>query len=76
MTHEATLRLRFASADEAQRMAAALAPDDDGYLRVRVEGALLVLEAEAEAPLGLLRTLDEVLAQLSAAQKATRIARG
>lgn len=73
--HHATLRLAFDSADQAARLAASLAPEDDGFLMVRAEGAALVLEARADAPLGLLRTLDEVVAQLAAAQKADRLAR-
>ena len=71
---QATLRLRFASPEEASRMAAALAPENATYLRVRVEGSVLVAEAEADAPLALLHTLDDALACLAAAQKAARVA--
>jgi hypothetical protein len=42
---------------------------------VRVDGEALVIEAESDAPLGLLRTLDEVVATLAAAQKAHALAR-
>lgn len=75
MSAGATLRLAFESAELAMRMRASLAPDDDGHLLLRVEGATLVVEARAEAPLGLLRTLDETVAQLIAAQKAETLAR-
>lgn len=75
MTQRATLTLSFSGAEQAARLAASLAPEEDEHLRVRVEGAALVLEAESDAPLGLLRTLDEVVAQLAAAEKAERIAR-
>lgn len=71
----ATLRLQFASPEEASRMAASLAPENAAYLRVRVEGSVLVAEAEADAPLGLLHTLDDALACLAAAEKASRVAR-
>lgn len=74
MTHAATLRLSFGSPEEAARMAASLAPDDDGHVRLRVEGATLVVEAASDAPLGLLRSLDEVVAQLAAAERAGRVA--
>lgn len=70
----ATLRLAFASEDEARRMAAALAPENGAYLAVRVEGSTLVAEAEADAPLKLLHTLDDALACLAAAEKAARVA--
>lgn len=70
----ATLRLDFASADEAQRMADALAPENGLHLRTRIEGSVLVAEAEADAPLSLLHTLDDALACLTAAEKAARVA--
>lgn len=70
----ATLTLAFASADEAARLAAALAPENEGWLDARVEGATLVLAAQADSPLSLLHTLDDALACLGAAQKAARLA--
>lgn len=75
MSHRATLRLRFASRDEAERLAAALAPENDGFLTTRVEGETLVAEADAPSAASLLRTLDETLACLAAAEKAARVAR-
>jgi uncharacterized protein YqfA (UPF0365 family) len=74
MTHKATLRLAFADAAEAARMAAAIEPENAGFVRTRVEGAALVVEADADAPLSLLRTLDDVLVCLQAAQRASRLA--
>lgn len=74
MNHRATLTLHFDSPAMAQRLAASLAPDDDGFVRLRVDGASLVVEAEGDAPMGLLRTLDEVVATLAAAEKAERLA--
>jgi len=71
----ATLRLAFESPAEAQRLAASLAPENEGFLQTRVEGASLVAEASAETPLALLHTLDDALACLGAAQKAARAAR-
>ena len=65
--HRAKLRLQFESAEQAERLRASLAPDDDGFLALRVDGAALVVEAQGDAPLGLLRTLDEAVAQLAAA---------
>ena len=73
MSHRASLALHFDTAEQAARLAASLAPDDDGFVKVRVEGATIVAEATSDTPLGLLRTLDEVLATLTAAQKADRI---
>lgn len=71
----ATLRLAFASPEEAQRMAASIAPENGAFLRVRVEGSELVAEAGSGTPLGLLHTLDDALACLGAAQRAARLGR-
>lgn len=73
--HRATLRLAFADAAQAERLRASVAADDDGHLALRREGATLVVEASAPTPLGLLRGLDELVAQLAAAEKAERLAR-
>ncbi|MGB1585835.1 MAG: hypothetical protein ACPHID_02160 [Thermoplasmatota archaeon] len=59
----ATLRLALERPEEAQ---AALAPDDGGFLVTRVDGSVLELTARAEAPMGLLRTLDDVMGCLRA----------
>lgn len=74
MTHRATLRLVAASPAQATRLASSLAADDDGFVRFRVEGSDIIAEAAGTTPLGLLRTLDEVLASLGAAQKAEALA--
>ena len=73
MKSRATLRLRFDTPEEAARLAASLAPENDGYIRTRVEGDVLVAEAEADAPLSLLHTLDDALACLTAAERAARV---
>jgi hypothetical protein len=75
VTHHATLRLRFDSPEQAVRLAASLAPENEDFLTTRVEGEHLVAEASSETPLGLLRTLDEVVAVLAAAEKAERAGR-
>lgn len=77
MRHRAALRLHFDSSGQATHLAASLAPENEGFVRTRVEGSVLVAEAESDTPMGLLRTLDETLAAIGAAQKADRLgARG
>lgn len=66
----AEARLAFASADEARRMLASIAPENGSFVRASVEGATLVLLADADSPLSLLHSLDDALACLSAAHKA------
>lgn len=73
MTARAELRLAFDSPDAARRVAAALAPDDAGFLDLEVAGEVLVARVVSDSPLGLLRTLDEVLVCAGAAEKAVRI---
>lgn len=75
MSHHATLRLHFDSPEQAARLAASLAPENGTFVALRIEGSTIVGEASSETPLGLLRTLDEVVAVLSAAEKAERLAR-
>ena len=65
--NRAEVRIACASSTEAHTLLAALAPDDGGHLRSRVEGEALVLDAEADTMMGLLRTLDDALACLRAA---------
>ncbi len=62
-----TLRLGTASAEDAERFLAALAPDNGDFLTVRSEGHVLILEATAAMPLGLLRTVEDALQCLHAA---------
>lgn len=75
MKHKATMRLHFDSPKQAAHLAASLAPENEGFVRARVEGSSIVADAEADTPLGLLRTLDEVIAVLAAAEKAERAGR-
>jgi hypothetical protein len=59
--HRATLRLSFATGAAAAQAMAALQPDDQGLVGFAVEGAALVVTAEAPSMMGLLRTLEDVL---------------
>lgn len=72
--HTATLRLAFATPEEAARVAAALRPENGDHVSIVQEGAILVATAEATSPLSLLHTLDDVLACAGAAQKAGDVA--
>lgn len=57
----ARVRIRLGSVKEAEQIAAAIGPDNDGYLACRLDGASLILEAEAGSAMGLLRTIDDAL---------------
>lgn len=60
-----TAELRLALDDPALAQAA-LAPDDEGHLSSRIDGGVLVLAATSDSPMGLLRTLDDVMGCLRA----------
>ncbi|MEA3166610.1 MAG: hypothetical protein QOJ26_1482 [Thermoplasmata archaeon] len=64
----AILRLRCRDSGEAERLRRSLAADDAGHAVLRVEGATLCIEAAAPSALGLLRTLDDALGCLRAAE--------
>lgn len=63
-----SLRIRCGSAEEARRLLRALAPDDPGSVGLAVEGADLIVTARSATALGALRTVDDVLGCLRAAE--------
>ena len=65
---EIALRLRCRGPDEARRLLRSVAPDDPGSLGLRAEGADLVLAVRSGTALGALRTVDDVLGCLRAAE--------
>src|SRR5207249_10936423 len=75
MKSVARLTLTFDDAASAEAVAAAVALDDEGYLRTTRRGRTLIAEASAEAPMGLLRTLDDYLACISVAERTRAEAR-
>lgn len=66
--HDAALRVRCRSTEEAERLRRALAADDPGQASIRRDGPVLLLAAESSTALGLLRTLDDLLGCLRAAE--------
>ncbi len=57
----ARVRIRLSDAGEAERVRAAIVPDNDGYLECEVDGSTLILRAEAGTAMGLLRTVDDAI---------------
>ena len=72
----AVLARTYATSEMAQALARALAPDNAGFVRCRVEGRKLTLEAEASSVGELQRSLDDALACLSAAERTWKSAQG
>jgi hypothetical protein len=66
--HTAVLHLTFPSTAAAAHAAAALAADDDAHVRTHHEGALVRVEATAESVRGLLRAVDDVLANAAVSE--------
>ena len=75
MKSVARLTLTFDDAASAEAVAAAVALDDEGYIRTTRRGRTLIAEASAEGPMGLLRTLDDYLACISVAERTRAEAR-
>lgn len=69
------VRIDFGDAAVADAVHRALAPDNAEYVTARVEGSVLVAGAAADSPGGLLHTLDDLLACVTAAEKAARAGR-
>lgn len=68
MTAHAEVRVRLRDGAAAQRLQQSLAADDPEHAACTVEGRDLVLVASAPTALGLLRTLDDVLGCVRAAE--------
>lgn len=67
MTAKATVTITLGSRREAEALARALKPDSGDFLTVRVAGSMLTLQCRADSVMGLLRTLDDALAGVQAA---------
>ena len=75
MKSSARLTVGFDDVDSARAVAAAVAVDDDGYVRTTRRGRTLIAEAAADGPMSLLHTLDEYLACISVAERTSKAAR-
>lgn len=73
---KATLRRHYDDAAELQAVRRALAPDHERFVVDRAQGSTLELEVEAASVGELRRTLDDLLACLSAAERTWEGARG
>lgn len=62
----ATIRIAFPDPDAAETARASLEPDNDGHLDAVVDGTDLVLTAESDSIMGLLRTIDDAMGCLRA----------
>ena len=75
MKSMARLTLQFDDAATAEAIAAAVALDDDGYIRTTRRGRTLTAEANADGPMSLLHTLDDYLVCVSVAERTANEAR-
>jgi hypothetical protein len=75
MKSAAHLNLGFADVGTARAIAAAVAVDDDHYIRTTRRGRTLTAEASADGPMSLLHTLDDYLACISVAERTSKEAR-
>ena len=61
------------SNQKAKVVANAVKPENENYIKMKVEGKFIVAEAMAENPLSLLHTLDDFLNCVSLAIKTTNL---
>jgi len=73
MRFKAVLRFGYGSASEAKAVAAALEPDNEGFVRTAIKGKVLEARAEAGTAEALRHTLDDFLACLRVAEDAVGI---
>ncbi len=69
------IEISYATAAEAKAVRDALAPDDTGFVRSRVEECALVAEIDGATPMKVLHTVEDYLACLAVAEKAVEAAR-
>ena len=62
--NRAVLSIAYPDARQAGEAARSLAPDGEGFADFWTEGKTLVVEARSEGAMGLLRSLDDVMACL------------
>ncbi len=75
MKARARLVLEFPDALTAEAVAAAVRPDDEGYVRTRQTGKTIRAEASSDSPVSLLHTIDDYLACITVAERTAREAR-
>jgi len=75
MKSRATLTLTFPTPTAAKAVADSVSLEDQGYIRTRRQGAMIIATATAEAPMSLLHTLDDYLACVSVAERTAEAAR-
>jgi hypothetical protein len=63
------MELEFGTAEQARRVAKALEPDNDGFIRTKLKGRKLYAESDSSSIPALLHTLDDYLACLSVAAR-------
>jgi len=63
------LTLRFETAEQARRVARALEPDNEGFVRTTLKGRSICTDTDAKSIPALLHTLDDYLACLSVASR-------
>ncbi len=62
----ARISIQLRSQEEAERVAAALEPDNGDFIECKVEENSLVLRAKSGTAMGLLRTVDDAIACIRA----------
>lgn len=63
------MQLEYDSKKIAELIESSVSPDNEEYIRVKVDGPILYCYAEAKNPMQLLHTLDDFLACITIAEE-------
>jgi hypothetical protein len=75
MNLRCTMSFEYGSEKEAKAVADALEPDNEGFVRTKIEGAVLSAVASADSVESLRHTLDDFLACVRVAEEAVGVER-
>ena len=75
MNLRCTMSFEYGSDKEARAVADALEPDNKGFIRTKIEGAVLSAVATADSVESLRHTLDDFLACVRVAEEAVGVER-
>ncbi len=62
------MTLEYEDTETAKKIAGALSPDNEDYIKVEVRGSTIHCEASADTPMQLLHTIDDFLACVTIAE--------
>ncbi len=66
------MTLEYDDSETAEKIAGALSPDNEDYIKLEIRGSTIHCTASADSPMQLLHTVDDFLACLAVAEDAVK----